>query len=133
MTDKETLSVYRLKQAEESIQEAQKMLGGGGFSPRSVINRAYYSLFYAVLALFIRAGIVTKTSKHTGVISIFDKEFVKTGKIEKRYSRIMHDIFDARQEGDYRELVELAEEDAAESVALAKDFLDEIKRLIKKT
>lgn len=42
-------------------------------------------------------------------------------------------ISDARQEGDYRELVEFAEEDATESVALAKDFLDEIKRLIKKT
>ena len=28
--------------------------------------------------------------------SIFDREFVKTGKIDKHYSEILHDIFDAR-------------------------------------
>lgn len=72
MTDRETLFLYRLKQAEETLSEAQKMLEEG-FSPRSIINRAYYSLFYMLLALFLKTGVNIKTSKHMGVISLFDK------------------------------------------------------------
>ena len=131
MTDKETLFLYRFNQAEETLLEAKKMLEGK-LSARSVINRAYYSLFYLLLALFIKRGINVKTSKHIGIISLFDKEFVKTGEVDKHYSEILHDLFDARQEGDYKEFVSLSAEDAAEFVKLAEDFFEGIKKLINK-
>jgi uncharacterized protein (UPF0332 family) len=53
-----------------------------------------------------------RTSKHIGVISEFDREFVKTGKIDKRFSAILHDAFDDRLECDYKEFVELSIDDA---------------------
>lgn len=65
MTDKETLLRYRLSEAEETLQDAEKMLQND-ISPRSIINRAYYSMFYAVLALFLHSDINPKTSKHVG-------------------------------------------------------------------
>lgn len=46
------LAQYRLQQAEESLKEAI-FLFTGGKSPRSVANRLYYGMFYAVLALLI--------------------------------------------------------------------------------
>jgi uncharacterized protein (UPF0332 family) len=46
------LARYRLKQAEESINDAICLFSGKG-SPRSIINRAYYAMFYAVLALIV--------------------------------------------------------------------------------
>ena len=46
------LAKYRLKQAEESLDEAVFLLSGRK-SPRSIINRIYYGMFYAVLALLI--------------------------------------------------------------------------------
>jgi uncharacterized protein (UPF0332 family) len=55
LTDKEKqiqLSGYRLKQAAESIDEAVCLLSGKE-SPRSIINRAYYAMFYSVLALIV--------------------------------------------------------------------------------
>lgn len=70
MTDRQTLFLYRIGQAEETLSDAEKMLQNN-LSPRSVTNRAYYSMFYAVLALFINEGVSLKTSKHAGVISIF--------------------------------------------------------------
>lgn len=127
MTDKEVLFTYRLNQAEETLSDAKKMLEDN-LSPRSIINRAYYSMFYAVLALFLKADISLKTSKHIGVISIFDKEFVHTKKIDKHYSKILHRVFKVRQEGDYKELVELSFEDAAELVKLAEEFVIGIKK-----
>ncbi|MFH1896907.1 MAG: HEPN domain-containing protein [Candidatus Desantisbacteria bacterium] len=127
MTDKEVLFTYRLNQAKETLSDAKKMLENN-LSPRSIINRAYYSMFYTVLALFLKADINLKTSKHIGVISIFDKEFVHTGKIDKHYSKILHRMFEVRQESDYKELVELSFEDAAEFVKLAEEFLVSIKK-----
>ena len=38
MTDKEALFLYRLKQAEETLSDAEEMLKGN-FSPRSISNR----------------------------------------------------------------------------------------------
>ena len=45
MTDKETLFKYRIEQAEETLFDAAKMLKNH-LSPRSIVNRAYYSMFY---------------------------------------------------------------------------------------
>lgn len=131
MTDKETLLTYRFREAEETLCDAEKMLREG-LSPRSVINRAYYSMFYSLLALFISEGINAKTSKHSGVIAIFDKEFVHSGKIDRRYSRMLHRMFDTRQECDYKELVEITTEDAAESVTLATEFVQSLKSFMEK-
>ena len=132
MTDKETLFSYRLKQAEETLLDAEKMLQGD-FSHRSITNRAYYSMFYAVLALFLKTGINVKTSKHVSIISLFDKEFIHTRKFDKYYSTILHKMFNIRQKGDYKEMVELSIEDVTEHVNLAKEFLKGIKDFIEKT
>lgn len=129
MTDKQTLCAYRLAQAEETLLDARKMLQNN-LSPRSIINRAYYAMFYAVLALFLRADINIKTSKHTGVISIFDKEVVHTGKIDTYYSKIFHKTFVARQVGDYKEFVVFSPEDAAKFVKFAEEFFDDVKKFV---
>ena len=39
--------------------------------------------------------------KHSGVISFFDKYFVKTGIFRKEFSKIVHKSFDFRQVIDY--------------------------------
>ena len=130
MTDKETLFKYRIEQAEETLSDADKMLKNH-LSPRSILNRAYYSMFYALLALYIGQGIDLKTSKHSGVISIFDKEFVHSGKIDKDFSKILHRSFLMRQEGDYKELVKISRDDAVRGVEDAKKFLNAIKTLFR--
>ena len=130
MTDKETLFLYRFKEAEETLLDAKRMLEGK-CTPRSITNRAYYSMFYVVLALFLKTGVDVKTSRHVGIISVFDKEFILTEKIDKQYSEILHRMFNVRQKGDYKELVELSHEEAVEFVKLAGDFMDGVKSFLK--
>ena len=67
---------YRLKQADDSIKEATVLLKEN-MTFRSVTNRLYYAMFYTVLALLQERQI--GTSKHAGAISLFDKEFIKSG------------------------------------------------------
>lgn len=74
-----------------------------------------------------------KTSKHIGIISIFDKEFVHTGKFDRYYSKILHKMFDARQESDYKELVEVSKDEIKEYMKYGREFLNAIKEFIKKS
>jgi len=121
MTDREQLFQYRLDQAEETLNEAEQMLASG-YSNRTLVNRAYYAMFYATLALFLRLEIDCKTSKHAGVISIFDRELVKTGTLETRFSRMLHRLFELRQKADYKELVEIDAAEAVEAIQSAREF-----------
>jgi uncharacterized protein (UPF0332 family) len=131
MTDKEALFSYRLRQAEETLSDAEKMLDGN-FSPRSITNRADYSMFYGILALFLNTDVPIKTSKHVGVISIFDKEFIQRDKIDKYYSSLIHKMFNIGQKGDYKEFAEVTKEESREHVELAKEFLEAIKNYVGK-
>lgn len=129
MTDKEILFRYRLDEAEESLEDAIKM-SKSDVSSRAILNRIYYAMFYLLLALFLKSDINIKTSKLKGIISIFDKGFIKTGKIDKRYSEIIHKTFNVRQKGDYKEFIQISSEDVKEYLAFAEDFFVTLKRLI---
>jgi uncharacterized protein (UPF0332 family) len=128
MTDRENIFGYRMTQTEETLAEAIRMLETG-FSPRSIVNRSYDAMFYAVLALFIYSNTPHKTSKHSGVIAIFNKEFIHTGKLDARFAKMLYDLFDERMESDYRDFAEVSEEDARNAVSAAQEFVSAIKSL----
>jgi uncharacterized protein (UPF0332 family) len=128
MTDRESIFSYRMRQTEETLAEAVKMLESG-FSARSIVNRSYYAMFYAVLALFIHSNTPHKTSKHSGIIGIFNKEFIHSGKLDARFAKMLYDLFDERMELDYRDFAQVSEEDARNAVLSAQEFISEIRRL----
>ncbi|NOY69312.1 MAG: HEPN domain-containing protein [Deltaproteobacteria bacterium] len=103
----DVLVKYRLDQARESLSDA-KFIFNGNRSPLGVINRSYYAVFYASLALLQKTGKVPR--KHSGVISLFDHEFVKQGIFPKQFSKILHPLFTARQVSDYHAMEPLGME-----------------------
>jgi len=56
--------------------------------------------------------------------------WIHRGKFDKYYSKILHKVFDARQESDYKDFVELSTKDAPEAVKLAREFIECIKEII---
>ena len=118
---KKQLAGYRLSQAVESLDEAVFLLQGGK-SLRSVMNRIYYSMFYSVLALLIFEPY--SSSKHSGVISYFNKRFIKTGEFPKEVGRSLNKAFDLRQRGDYREQVELTYEQVEPFLKSAREVIE---------
>jgi len=120
---------YRLLQAEQTLDEAKYLLAGGK-SPRSVINRVYYSMFYAVLALLIFEPYAS--SKHSGILSYFNRRFIKDGSLPESLGRAVNKAFELRQRGDYREYVELTIEqvepfigDAEILIGKVREYLEE--------
>jgi hypothetical protein len=67
----EVLINYRLEQAEAALDDAKYLLEGQR-SPQGIINRSYYAMFYAAIALLQKIGKIP--SKHAGVISLFDTD-----------------------------------------------------------
>lgn len=118
---------YRLRQARECIQEAD-VLQQSGMSGRSVVNRLYYAMFYAVLALLQYKGL--GTSKHSGAIACFDSEFVRVGHFPKELSKALHRGFELRQKADYLEEVEVTAEDIAEMRPIAERFVTDAEKYL---
>jgi hypothetical protein len=84
---------HRLQQAQVALDDAGFLLHGHR-SAQSIINRSYYAMFYAVLALLQETGNVP--SKHAGAISLFDTEFVAKGIFSKGLSKDLHRAFELR-------------------------------------
>ncbi|MEK6742773.1 MAG: HEPN domain-containing protein [Nitrospirota bacterium] len=114
------LAQYRLKQAAESLEEAEFLMSGK-MSPRSIINRAYYAMFYAVLALLVNEPYAS--SKHTGVLAYFNKNFIKSGLLPEALGRSLNKAFELRQRGDYREYIEMTHEQVAPFIGEARSFI----------
>jgi len=118
--DKPALIRYRLEQARETLLDA-RVLYDNQRRPASIVNRAYYAMFYATLALLVTVD--KSSSKHIGVISFFDSEFVRKNIFPKEMSRILHEAFETRQEGDYENPKKVDREKAAEVLQSADEFL----------
>ena len=122
----EALAKYRIEQADESLYAARVLYEKE--LERQSVNRAYYAMFYSVLALL--ATRKQETSKHSGAISLFDKEFVKTGMFSKDSSRWLHNAFDLRQRSDYAIEFEVSRKDAKVVLDHATVFVGEVKAVL---
>jgi uncharacterized protein (UPF0332 family) len=117
----------RMEEARETIVEADALLERD--LRRGAINRSYYAMFYAVLALAASQG--ATVSKHTHAIAFFDKEFVRKGIFPKEFSRSLHYGFEDRQSRDYGEIWEIDRTDAETALSEAKKFVEAIDTYLK--
>lgn len=119
------LILYRVEQAQTALEDAEYLLAGNR-SPQSIVNRAYYAMFYAALALLQRSGQVP--SKHSGVISLFDTEFALKGLLPKELSKHFHKAFELRQATDYKNVWPISPEKARDTLNNARGFVVAVKK-----
>ena len=111
--------LYRLTRATETLEDACILADAGRWN--ACVNRLYYACFYAVSALLVRHGL--SSSKHAGVRSLFNRKYVKMGKIPKDLARIYNDLFERRQEGDYIDFVTFQESQVLPWISEQNDLL----------
>jgi uncharacterized protein (UPF0332 family) len=118
------LSGYRLNKGKSLLIQAELLLTNHRYD--GSINRSYYAIFNAVRALLALAEVDSRS--HQGVMSYFDRYFVKPGVLEKQFSKIIHTAFDTRQDNDYEDFYDPSEADAQEQYDNAVLFIEEIER-----
>ena len=114
---------HRIEQAQTALDDAAYLLDGNR-SPQSIVNRAYYAMFYAALALLQKAGKVP--SKHIGVISLFDTEYALKGLLPKELSKDFHKAFELRQVSDYKNVLPISPEKSRDTLNNAKRFVEAV-------
>ena len=110
---------YRLEGARERLNSAEVLLALKSY--KDSIGRSYYAMFTAVRALLAKDGV--DYSKHAGVISYFQREYIKTQKFEKKYSKYLSQAFQIRNNTDYADFFIVSAQDAKEQYEKAKEFL----------
>jgi len=116
------------EKAETLVRYRQLLLDNGKYRPS--VSRSYYAMFYSVLALLVKKAV--RISKHTGAVSVFNREFVKKGIFDKELSLWLQEAFDMRQRADYRELFVVSPERAQQILSQARTFVAQIKTAISK-
>lgn len=117
---------YRFRRAEESFEEALIMAEKERWN--AVVNRLYYSCFYAVISLLLKKGIETHT--HDGARTQFGLHFIKSELIDKRFGKHFSKLFDFRQKGDYGDLFDYDKRTVSPLIGETKKFIEEIKKHI---
>lgn len=117
---------YRLQRAYEALEDARILAGASRWN--TCVNRLYYACFYAVSALLIQNG--SSSSKHTGTRSLFNRHYVKTGKVTKEMAQIYNDLFERRQESDYLDFIHFEESEVRPWISNAEAFIKHIETVI---
>lgn len=124
---REELMRYRLEMARDRLISSEVLLNAGSY--KDSIGRSYYAMFTAVRALLAMEG--QDFSKHAGVISYFQKEYVKSGKFDKKYSKYISQAFQIRNNADYADFFLVSLQDAKEQYERAEEFLNTVEIFIK--
>lgn len=116
------LSKARLANAKERLEFAHKILEIGDY--KTVANRSYYAVFYAMRAVLALDGFDSK--KHSGVISEFRRKYLKTGILPKELSYFIDSLVEVRQGSDYDDFYVLSREETIEQLNNAKYFVNAV-------
>jgi len=124
--EKNALIEHRIARATNTIEEISFLIKNKKFL--LAVNRIYYGMFYILSALSLKYDF--STSKHQQLIGWFNKEFISTGEIDRKYGRILHNAYNNRSTGDYDDFAEFDEEDVKKSFDEMKDFIRTIRALL---
>jgi len=92
----DALAQHRIARAHAALQEADLLIDQQHFS--GALNRVYYAAFYADRALLATRNL--DSSRHTGVIALFQEQFVRTGLVPTGTARAFPRAFEKRQTSD---------------------------------
>lgn len=120
---------YWVEKSAESLDAAEDELKAGRLS--FSVNRVYYSCFYIVSAFLLQKDL--KFKKHSGVRAAFHKQLVKSGLVGIDEGQFYDELFEARQRGDYIELVHFEKEQVESWLKRAKEFVNKVRSLIEAT
>jgi len=116
------LSIRRMEQAEQCLESAKLLLEADDI--KGAANRSYYGIFHAIRAVLALEG--KDFAKHSGVISFFRQNYIKTGILDVSLSDIITDAFQVRTECDYNDNYIISKAAVEEQVQNAERFIKTI-------
>jgi uncharacterized protein (UPF0332 family) len=120
---------YRLESAREKLSAAEDLFEKCHY--KDSVSRSYYAIFTAARALLATKGL--DSSKHSGVIALFNQHFVKTGVVPKAASKSLERAKLYREQADYGDFYIVSVQEAEAQIQSAREFIEQIKTVIEKS
>ncbi len=122
------LAKHRLQRANEHFRAAELLFNSGLY--HDSLGRSYYAMFAAARALLAYQDLDSK--KHSGVISLFNQNYVKTGVISRNMGKSLSKARIIRESSDYTDFYIVSKEEASFQLTSAKDFIIKVDRVLSK-
>ncbi len=121
----EDLCRYRYEQAQNALSSAKSNLNT---DIKTSLNRSYYSILYAAKSLLAMDG--KDANSHKGLFVVFNREYIKTGLLAKKYSDIIKEASMIRDRSDYMDFYIVSKDEARQQIENAERFISEISRYL---
>ena len=128
-TNKKLSVAIEWEKSKEALKEAEVLLEKK--LPSGTISRAYYAAFHAGKALLMTEGLETRS--HQGLGKMFSLHFVKTGKFEVTFSRILSKAQKYREEADYSSEFVFTLDDAKERLREVRELISKVESYLKES
>ncbi len=123
---KKDLSRYRLEDSKDKLDSSEILFDNSKY--KDSVSRSYYAMFSAAKALLATKGL--DSAKHSAVISLFNQHFVRTIIVKKEMGRLLSEAQGVREKSDYADFVIISREEAQKQIQSARDFIQEIERVL---
>lgn len=121
------LSKYRLDTALENLEDAKLLFAENKY--KSAVNRSYYAVFHCLRAILALDGF--DSSKHSGIIAYFNRNYVKSGVFNKEFSKLIDTTYRLREKADYEDFYVVSKGDATKQVEKAERVVSEVQKYCK--
>jgi uncharacterized protein (UPF0332 family) len=115
-----------MDKAKEILTEAEDAFKQNHFGMS--VNRSYYAIFTSARALLAMKEM--DSSKHSGVISLFNQHIVKAGNFPTEFSKFFREAKEIREDADYGDFVKITGEDARNQIDNAQRFVEEAEKAL---
>ena len=120
------LAIHRLNQAKENIEEADALYNIKKY--KGANNRAYYSIFHSIKAVFALEPIDFK--RHKDVIAYFNKNYVNTEIFPKKLGHKIAEATTLREDSDYDDEFIVKSDDTEKQIETAKELVKLVEEYI---
>ena len=122
------LAEYRLTRAKEMLSASKGNLEIGQY--KTSLNRSYYAVFHAMRSANALKGF--DSSKHSGVIAFFTKEYLKTEILDRKLAVIIKDSSLCREKSDYEDFYVAGKTEAEEQLKNEEYFVQEVEKYVRR-
>lgn len=115
------LSKYRFERANKEVKSAKNLLHSEDFNEHASVSRSYYAIFYALLSVTELDGF--ESAKHSGVISYFTFQYLRTKIFNGKLSKLIDSAFKLRRNADYEGFYIVSIKDAEKQINDAEEII----------
>jgi uncharacterized protein (UPF0332 family) len=115
-----------LQRTDEELAAARTLVEAGLYRP--AMTRVYYAVFHAMRALLFAEGLQPRS--HEGVQHLLNLHYVRAGRLEPQWTRVVARLQKYREEADYGAALALDREALDEELGAAEAFCARARELL---